>query len=166
MSGRAAMPHAVGALLVTALLAAGITQPASASAASGDVTQAFVADSGDACRMGVATGTIVWHLPPGGRAVDGLAGVLDRPVSDDDPQNCADDGRYTILMLTARVAGKVVDREAVEVDNGQRRSSFTLTAAVPIEEVVVQVCRRGRLPGPAPYCGVAQTYRAPLTPVG
>jgi len=153
--------QAAGLVLTTALLAAGIAQPAYA-ADPGDVTQSFSADSGDACRMGVAAGTIVWHLPPGGRAVDGIAGLRDRPAPDDVPTVCGEDGRYTILTLTALVAGAVVDRETMVVDNGVSRSPFTLTAERPIEEIVVQVCRRGR----SSYCGTAHTYHAPLTPVG
>jgi hypothetical protein len=59
-----------------------------------------------------------------------------------------------------------VDQRSLQVDNNSREAPFTLTAIKPIEAVVVQVCRRTRLPGPPVYCGTAQTYHAPVVTTG
>ena len=90
-----------------------------------------------------------------GLLTPGCASRSRRP--DDVPTVCCDDGRYTVLTLTGFVAGVLVDRETIVVDNGQSRSAFTLTAERPIEEIVVHVWLRGRSPprreGDAPRPG-------------
>jgi hypothetical protein len=116
--------------------------------------------------MGVAKGTMLWHLPPGGRVVDGRATVVDQPSLGIPRRECGEDGRYTALLLTARADGEAVDRAMLTADNGEREAAFTLTARVPVEELVVQVCRPSRVPGPPVLCGEAQTFRAPLTAAG
>lgn len=166
MPRRRPTARVAGFVLAAAVLTGGLTQPAFAAAAATDVPQPFAANSGDACRMGAAKGTIVWHLAPASRAVDGRATVLDRPVPNDPGPGCGDDGRYTVLTLTAYVAGVRVDQQSLRVDNNSREAPFTLTATKPIEAVSVQVCRLTRLPGPPVYCGIAQTYPAPLTTIG
>jgi hypothetical protein len=158
--------RAAGALLVSAILTASLTQPAVAAEAATDVPQAFTAHSGDSCRMGVANGTIVWHLPPDGRTVDGNVAVVDRPVPDDPAPGCGDDGRYTILLMTAFVGNTQVDQQRFAADNGSRESTLRLTATRSIETVVVKVCRSTRLPGPPTYCGTAQSYHSPVTRTG
>jgi hypothetical protein len=150
-------------LLASAVLTGGLTQPAVAVTATTDVPQPFTAHSGDVCRMGVAKGTIVWHLPPDGRTVDGTVTVVDRPVPDDPGPVCRDDGRYSTLTMTAFVAGTQVDQQVFPVDNGYRQSTLELTATKSIETIVVQVCRHFRLPGPPIYCGTAQSYHAPVS---
>jgi hypothetical protein len=145
------------------VLAAGGTHPAFASVAPGEVLQPFAAHSGDACRMGVAKGTFVWHLPPADRSVDGRASVMDRPLLGVPERECGEDERYTVLLVTAKAGGEVVDRVSLTADNGEREAAFTLTARVPVEELVVQVCRPSRVPGPPVLCGAAQTFHAPVT---
>jgi hypothetical protein len=156
----------VAGVLFAAALATGGAQSAFAAAAPGDVLQPFAAHSGDTCRMGGANGTIVWHLPPGGRTVDGRANVVDRPLPSVPVRECGEDGRYTVLLVTARAGGASVERAMVTVDNGEREAEFALSAGVPIEELVVQVCRPSRVPGPPVLCGAAQTFHAPVTTTG
>lgn len=158
--------HVAGALLAGALLTGGLTQPAAAATMTTDVPQPFTAHSGDACRMGVAKGTILWHLPPDNRAVDGKVAVVDRPVPKDPGPGCGDDGRYSILTVTAFVGRTQVDQQAFAADNGSIESTLHLTATSPIESIMVQVCRSTRLPGPAIYCGPTQSYHAPVTHTG
>jgi hypothetical protein len=156
-----------GTLVAAVLLAAtGAAQPAFAGTASGDVPQPFAVHSGDACRMGVAKGTVVWHLPPGGRSVDGRASIVDRPVPGSPVRECGDDGRHTVLVVTARAGGHVLDRVGLAADNGEVESVFALSGSVPVEELVVQVCRPSRLPGPPTVCGQPQTLHAPVTTTG
>jgi hypothetical protein len=166
MFRRKAVPLVGGVVFVAAMLAAGAAQAAFAGAAPSGVLQPFAAHSGDSCRMGVAKGTIVWHLPPGGRVVDGRATVVDQPSLGVPERECGEDGRYTALLLTARSGGEAVDRAMLTADNGEREAAFTLTAKVPVEELVVQVCRPSRVPGPPVLCGAAQTFSAPLTTAG
>ena len=167
MFRRRAVSRVGGVVFVAAtMVAAGAVQSAHAGAAPGDVLQPFAAHSGDACRMGVAKGTIVWHLPPGGRSVDGRANVVDRPTLGVPERECEEDGRYTALLVTARAGGEAVDRAMLTADNGERAAAFTLSARVPVEELVVQVCRPSRVPGPPVLCGAVQTFRAPLTTTG
>jgi hypothetical protein len=166
MFRRSAISLVGGSVFVAAVLVAGAVQSAHADAAPGDVLQPFAAHSGDACRMGVAKGTIVWHLPPGGRSVDGRANVVDQPLVGVPERECGEDGRYTALLVTARAGGEAVDRAMLTADNGEREGAFTLTARVSVEEIVVQVCRPSRAPGPPVLCGAAQTFRAPLTTTG
>ena len=159
-------PRVAGTLLVAATLTGCLTQPAVAATAVTDVPQAFAAHSGDSCRMGVAKGTIVWHLPPDGRTVDGNVTVVDRPVPDDPGPGCGDDGRYSILTMTAFVGTTQVDRQVFAADNDSRESRLRLTATRSIETVVVQVCRSTRLPDPPVYCGIAQSYHSPVSQTG
>lgn len=150
----------IGKWCAAAIIAVGVGSTALAGSpalagTAADVPQSFSADSGDACRLGAARGTLVWHQPPAGRTVDGTATVSDRLPS----PGCGDDGRHTVLVLTARAGGEAVDQEVLEADNGQRTYRFTLSAPVQVAEVVVRVCRRG----PAgSYCGAAQTLPAPI----
>lgn len=154
----------IGMRCAAAIIAAGVGSTAFAGSpalarTAADVPQSFSADSGDACRLGAARGTLVWHQPPAGRTVDGTATVSDRLPS----PGCGDDGRNTVLVLTARAGGEVVDQEVLEADDGQRTYRFTLSAPVQVAEVVVRVCRRG----PAgSYCGAAQTLPAPIFTTG
>jgi hypothetical protein len=149
----------LGVLCAAAVIAGGVGAPALAGGSATDVTQSFSAHSGDACRLGAARGTTVWHQPPAGRTVDGTATVSDRLPS----PGCGDDGPNTVLVLTARAGGEVVDQEVLEADNGQRTYRFALSAAVPVTEVVVRVCRRGTA---GSYCGAAQTLPAPIFTAG
>jgi hypothetical protein len=166
MFRRRAFPLVGVGLFAAAMVTVGGAQSAFAGAAPGDVLQPFAAHSGDSCRMGVAKGTIVWHLPPGGRSVDGKATVVDRPSVGIPERECGEDGRYTALLLTARAGGEAVDRAMLTADNGEREAAFELTARVPVDELVVQVCRPSRVPGPPVLCGEAQTFRAPVTAAG
>ncbi len=152
-----------GALLVSAALTGGFARPATAAA---DVPQPFTAHSGDVCRMGVAKGTIVWHLPPTNRSVDGQVTVVDRPDPNNPGPGCTDDGRYTTLVVTALAGRAPVDQQTVAVDNGARDARLALSAARPIETIVVQVCRSTRLPGPPTYCGAVQSFPAPVSTAG
>jgi hypothetical protein len=131
-------------VFTVASVGAAVAQPAFAGSGSTDVPEPFSIHSGDTCRMGVAEGTIVWHLPPAGRTVDGKVTVADRPVPNDPAPGCRDDGRLTVLSVIGRVSGRPADQVLLEADNGQREYAFTLTATVRIEEVVVLVCRRTR----------------------
>jgi hypothetical protein len=149
----------LGVLCAAAVITGGVGAPALAGGSATDLTQSFSAHSGDACRLGAARGTIVWHQPPAGRTVDGTATVSDRLPS----PGCGDDGRNTVLVLTARAGGEVVDQEVLEADNGQRTYRFALSAAVPVTEVVVRVCRRGTV---GSYCGATQTLPAPIFTAG
>jgi hypothetical protein len=158
--------RAAGALLVATVLAGGFGSPAEAAGATASVTQSFTAHSGDACRMGVAKGTTVWHLPPAGRSVDGEVTVVDRPDPHNPGPGCPDDGRYTTLVVTAFAARTQVDQQTFAVDNGTREARLGLRAAVPIETVVVRVCRSTRLPGPPTYCGPEQSIPAPVSTAG
>ncbi len=151
--------RAIGVLCAAAVIAGGVGHPALAGTTTTDVPQPFSAHSGDACRLGAARGTMVWHQPPAGRTVDGTATVSDRVAS----PGCGDDGRITVLVLTARAGGEVVDQVTLEADNGQRTYRFALSAAVQVGEVVVRVCRRG---APTSYCGAAQTFPAPIFTTG
>jgi hypothetical protein len=160
------MARVAGALLVSAVLSGGFARPAVAADAATDVPQPFTAHSGDVCRMGVAKGTIVWHLPPDGRSVDGSVTVVDRPDPHNPGPGCTDDGRYTTLVVTALADRIRVDQQTIAVDNGTREARLGLGAAVPIETIVVQVCRSTRVPGPPTYCGVAQSFPAPVTAAG
>ncbi len=163
---RRPVARVAGAVLASAVLAGGFTQQAVAAAPATDVPQPFTAHSGDVCRMGVAKGTIVWHLPPAGRTVDGRVTVVDRPDPSNPGPGCTDDGRYTTLVVTALVDRTRVDQQTFPVDNGTRESPLRLTAARPIEAIVVLVCRSSRAPGPPTYCGAAQTLHAPVTTAG
>lgn len=104
---------------VASLGAAGAL-PAFADSSSTDVSEPFSAHSGDACRMGVAKGTILWHVGPAGRTVDGKVAVADRPVPKDPAPGCRDDGRVTSLSLIAWASGQPVDRVLLGADNGER----------------------------------------------
>ena len=107
-------------------------------------------------RSATSAARLIFHLSPQNRSVDGTAVVSDRAASE-----CGgDDGRLTVLAVTARAGGVAVDEERLTADNGQRRFAFRLTATVRVAEVVVQVCRRGG--GKPSYCGVAQSLFAPV----
>jgi hypothetical protein len=161
-------PRVAGTLLISisAALAGGFAHPAMAAEAAAAVPQPFTAHSGDTCRMGTAKGTIVWHLPPAGRRVDGQVTVVDRPDPNNPGPGCTDDGRYTTLVVTALAGHVPVDQQTVAVDNGTREAKLGLSAARPIETVVVKVCRSTRPPGPPTYCGAAQSFPAPVTTAG
>jgi hypothetical protein len=160
------------AIAVLALAGAGVwTATAYASVAPGPtdtvVEQPFAADSGDRCQYGSTRGLLGWHLGPLVRpaTVAVRGSVLDRPLSLPSIPECGDDGRHTVLTMTAYARGVAVDQELVRVDNGVREFGFQLantTSLAPIERVVVQVCRHPRTPGPAVHCGVEQVYRAPV----
>jgi hypothetical protein len=150
----------------------GLVMPASASAGEATntvVDQAFAADSGDACPHGRAKGLLGWHLRPlggGPIAVDVTGILLDQPVSGDaSTPECADDGRFSVVTFTAYAGATVVDTGSGRVDNGTVRIAFQLAAevrAIPIDQVVVQVCRVNLDPAPFEYCGPKQQYRAPI----
>lgn len=162
-------------ILVGAAFAAAVTGPVMpASASTGDVTgtvvnQPFAADSGDDCPRGRARGVLGWHLPPlggGPTAVDVTGTLVDQPASGDvSTPECADDGRFSAVTFTAYAGATVVDTGSGHVDNGTVRIAFRLAArarAVPIDRVVVQVCRVNLDPAPFEYCGPRQQYRAPI----
>jgi hypothetical protein len=167
------LPAAV--IMVGAAFAAtvtGLVTPAAASAAEVPdtvVDQPFAADSGDACPLGRTKGVLGWHLRPlggGPTAVDVTGILLDQPLSGDvSIPECADDGRFSTVTFTALAGGTVVDTGSGRVDNGTVRLAFRLAAevrAIPIDQVVVQVCRVNLDPAPFEYCGPKQVYRAPI----
>lgn len=149
-------------LAVTGVLAVGATTVASAQTSSAAepstagtlVPPRFVADSEDGCPMGYTEGSLLWFRDGLTVMVDGFVG--DRPLANDPVSACGDDGRITIVTLTGKSGGRVVDIDRLRANNSEQLMSFSLTATVPIESVVVQVCRHTRPGGPADYCGVAQ----------
>jgi hypothetical protein len=155
-----------------ALAAAGAwTAPAAATAAEPlpdtIVEQPFAADSGDRCQYGYTRGTLGWHLGPlvRPRTVDVKASIVDRPLPAQPVTICGDDGRFTVVTMTAYARDVAVDTELVRADNGIREITFPLvneTSVAPIDRIVVQVCRHPRVSGPAVYCGARQEYRAPV----
>ncbi len=92
--------------------------------------------------------------------------LADRPAPNDPVPGCRDDGRLTVLSVTGRASGRPSDQVMHGADNDQPEYRFRLTAAVRIEEVVVQVCRRPPMPGPPAYCGEAQVHPVPVTTTG
>jgi hypothetical protein len=160
----------VGSAFVAMVI--GLVAPASAYAGEAPdtiVNQPFAADSGDACPRGQTKGLLGWHLRPlggGPIAVDVTGILLDRPLSGDvSIPECADDGRFSTVTFTAFAGATVVDTESARVDNGTVRLGFRLAAevrAIPIDQVVVQVCRVNLDPAPFEYCGPKQQYRAPI----
>ena len=164
--------------MVLGTFAAGILlHPAPAGAAEEIVVgQPFSADSGDTCLYGSTRGELAWDatlLPTTVSAVAVKAVVVDRPTVDDPGIACPDDRRYTVATFTASGGKTVVDNEAVRVDNGRVEVAFILadpgTKALPIDLVVVQVCRVSPLIVTDPtgallydYCGKPQEYRLPI----
>ena len=166
MFRRGPVQCAVTGAVTIACCVAGVVQSAAAARGPADVLQTFAVHSGDACRMGAAEGTLVWHLPPGGRTVDGSAKVADRPVPDVPAPGCRDDGRLTVLSVVGHAGGESVGRVLLEADNGSREYPFRLTSSIPIDEVLVQVCRRTPLQGSPAYCGAVQVFRMPVATDG
>jgi hypothetical protein len=166
------LPAAVMSFLAAAAgLVITAAAPASAAATAADtvVEQTFAADSGDACPHGRTKGVLGWHLPPlgGGPTVADVTGVLlDQPVSGDvSIPECGDDFRFSVVTFTALAGGRTVDTESARVDNGTVRFAFRLGAdvrPVPIDTVVVVVCRVNLDPAPFTFCGAKQVYRAPI----
>lgn len=66
-------------------------------------------------RSATSVARLIFHLSPQNRSVDGTAVVSDRAASE-----CGDDGRLTVLAVTARAGGVAVDEERLTADNGQR----------------------------------------------
>jgi hypothetical protein len=116
--------------------------------------------------LGLAKGVLVWHLAPADRSVDGKADLRDRPDPDETSTMCPDDGRYSVLIITARAADGSSARALIESDNGLKSERFKLSLTTRIEQVVLQICRRGPQNEPVTYCGPAQTHRAPITAIG
>jgi hypothetical protein len=155
--------------LIGATVAAALVLSGTAAHAEGVVvTHPFAADSGDSCRLGSTSGTLTWisRGPLPFYAVNVAGSLTDRPLAND-PSTCRDP-RYSSVTFTAYRGTSVIDREFLRVDNGQLRFEFqlapTLTVIVPIDRVVVQVCRHAP-PGMGlpDYCGRAVEYRAPIT---
>lgn len=159
----------LGAVVAGLVFPAPVSASAGAAAQDTVVEQRFAADSGDACPRGRTQGVLGWHLPPlgGGPVVADVTGILlDQPVSGDvSIPECADDFRFSMVTFTAIAGAKVVDTESARVDNGTARFAFRLAAevtAIPIDMVVVQVCRVNLDPAPFTFCGPKQQYRAPI----
>ena len=161
------------ALISTAIVCTMLAISAAPAHAEGSVvTQPFYADSGDTCRFGVTSGTLTWisRGPLATTVVDVAGSLLDRPLPTD-PSTACRDPRYSSATFTAYRGIVVVDQEQQRVDNGRITFRFQLTAApsgayVPIDRVVVQVCRHAP-PGMGlpDYCGRAVEYRQPPTPL-
>jgi hypothetical protein len=155
-----AMVIAAAGLGAASLLAGAVW--AQASIVGGVVRQPFAADSGDRCRMGVASGDLGWHTDA--RLLVEVSGVVvDRPLPTSSDTVCGNDGRYTVATFTASINGVVVDTGTVRADNGRQEVALLLSGSRPIDLVVVEVCRVSRLPGPPTLCGTPQRYQRPIT---
>jgi len=169
--GRTAMVATLLSVVATVGLASFSTAALGSAEPGSDpvVEQKFAADSGDFCLYGQVAGLLGWHLPPVGgppTAVD-VSGVLsDKPTAPITTPECGDDRRFTVVTLSAYTGGSPIDTEVVRADNGQRRFALTLTnetRRVPIDLVVVYVCRHSVATGQLDYCGAKQVYRAPIS---
>jgi hypothetical protein len=141
--------------LATAVLAVVLT-PTAARADTG-----FHADSGDTCRYGSTDGTLSTRLNL--VAVKGT--LTDRPTPAD-PTICRDDGFYSVATFTAYSGSRVIDQQAVRINNGTARIELLLgqssTVLPRIDVVVIQVCRNPLVTLPPSYCGRPAEYRAPF----
>jgi hypothetical protein len=140
--------------LATAVLAVVLTP----TAARADTR--FHADSGDACRYGTADGVLSTRL-----TLVAVKGTLtDRPTLAE-PTICRDDGYYSIATFTAYFGERVVDQQAVRINNGTALLELTLgqnSTIARIDRVVVQICRNPIATLPPGYCGRPAEYRAPF----
>jgi hypothetical protein len=134
------------------------------------VTQAFAADSGDACRYGVTEGSLTWRLvsPPTRAIAVAVAGRLaDRPLTADPGTVCLDDRRLSVATFVLYAGTTVVDRQGVRADNGVVSFQFVLggnSTISRVDRLVIQVCRHASNSTTLPpsYCGRAVEYR-PIT---
>ncbi|KAB8197478.1 hypothetical protein FH608_002685 [Nonomuraea phyllanthi] len=143
---------ASGAVVAAGLLAA---QPATAAA-----SVPFHADSGDQCLRGVAEGTLEWVDGPIVRPVVRVDGALTDEAS---VSPCAHDGLYSTVTFSGYSGKSLVDSEVAKADNEKVALSFTLSnpdAFIPVDRVVVQVCRYSTTPVGTSYCGKAVEYTA------
>ena len=147
------------AALLAATLVGAVVGPAPVSAAAD--RQAFAADSGDACPMGSASGTLFWHAD-NPTIVDFDAVVVDHPLPDESNPSCAADGRYTKVTFSG-LTGNTADASSQirMVDDGQQYDTFDLKTKLAISVIVVKVCRIATVPGQSSYCGQPRTYIRP-----
>jgi hypothetical protein len=166
----------VTAVLVTATLLAGgaaAAGPARAAQSDAIVAEPFYANSGDKCEMGYTAGTLGWHVAEL-RTVDVRGTVADRPWPDDPASPCGDDARYTVAIFTAYSKGNAVENGNLpfpraghyEGSNNHQEFSFSLTSSRPIDQMIVQICRRPESPWQHEYCGTPKRYKAPVTTAG
>jgi hypothetical protein len=150
----------IGVLAAVALsLLAG--RPAAADVV---VVKPFAATSGDECQLGTTKGTLGWHLTEQ-RRVDVRGTVVDRTFGPGPGLPCGDDGRFTEAIFTAYGKTLIVAPPVVQrVDNGQRPFTFSIASTREIDLVVVQICRRAKVPGPPAYCGPPVRHPGPVTP--
>jgi hypothetical protein len=140
--------------LATAVLAVLLTP----TAARADTR--YHADSGDLCRYGSTDGVLSARL-----TLVAVKGTLtDRPTPTE-PTTCRDDGFYSVASFTAFFGERIVDQQAVRVNNGTVRIELLLgqnSTVARIDRVVVQVCRNPIATLPPSYCGKPAEYRAPF----
>jgi hypothetical protein len=153
-------------LAAVAVFAAVVSLPGIANAAT--ISQPFHADSGDACRYGVADGTLGWRFgatsPRPVTGVDVAGKLTDHPTPSDPATVCHNDGYYSTVSFVAYAGSVVVDSQKRAADNATVAFSFTLggnATTTGISRVVVQVCRGPVNTLPPAYCGQAVTYTPP-----
>lgn len=145
------------ASVAAALVSATLLTLGAATPAIGDVVpQRFHADSGNDCPLGVSRGETNGTIGWGDRGEVHIRGtVVDRPLPNDPSRSCGEDGRFSVATLTGFAAGRQVVRTAERADNGGTEFSRIVRASVPIDTVVIQVCRHSSgNPGPFDYCGL------------
>jgi hypothetical protein len=159
MTIRAALAPATA--LVSAAVYAAPAQAVSAEPPRTEVVeQPFYVDSGDRCARGSAEGVLIWRplLNPN------RADVVGEVVDDSTNPACGDDGRYTVVTFTP-YSYESDAAEWRQVDNGTLEYKMPVdgnSTEAYIEQMIIQVCRVSRLPGPPPYCGTARVYPSPL----
>lgn len=147
--------------------------PATAGADS-SLSQAFSAQSADACPHGLTQGTLSWSVDQSWHAVVNVSGTLtDQPASPSSGSfACADDAyesdaTFTIYDGTNELNQTVVNSAHEQVDNGTVGFTFPLRGGIDVrsgsavsEKLVIQICRspvNREIKAPT-YCGKPVTF--------
>ncbi len=154
--------------LGTGLLAGVLAVPTTASA-DASPSQAFSAQSADACPHGLTQGTLSWVVDQSWHAVVYVNGTLsDQPESASSGSfACAEDGYESDASFTIYDGANAVTTAHEQVDNGVVGFGFPLRGGIDVrsgsvvsETLVIQICRspvNSQIKAPT-YCGKAVTY--------